>query len=175
MDERSACAALKQRFEQAGLRIVENVPFDEDGVRFEIDGFDAARRIGYEFISEEAGDSWDVGDDVIAELAKRRAAGDVFIFLIAESEAPDKATLLAKADTFLASLPDAKPPITKPPATRPAAKVKLVENGGTSKRAAKASKPAAKATKPAAKASKPAAKASKPATKAKTPAGKKKR
>jgi hypothetical protein len=189
MDERSACAALKRRFEAEGLQIAENVPFDERGVRFEIDGFDATRRVGYEFISEEAGDSWDVGDDVIAELAKRREAGELFIFLIAESDAPDEATLLAKADAFLSTLPDTRPLITKPPATRPAARVKLAVNG-TETTSRPTSKPAMKtaakpttatktatvktAAKPAAKA-KPAANAAAKRAPAKKPAAKPKK
>src|SRR4051794_18502344 len=66
VEERAACALLKQRFEAAGFTIEDNRPFDEDGIRFEIDGFDAQHRVGYEYASEEAGDSWDVDDAVIA-------------------------------------------------------------------------------------------------------------
>ncbi len=47
MQEREACALLKARFEAAGLHIAENVMFDEAGVRFDMDGFDAAARVGY--------------------------------------------------------------------------------------------------------------------------------
>ena len=68
MTEREACALLKARFEKAGYRIAENVGFDEGGVAFDIDGFDAEQRVGYEYVTDEAGDSWDVGGEVIAAL-----------------------------------------------------------------------------------------------------------
>ena len=68
MDERKACTRLKQRFEAAGFAIAENRMFEEPGIRFEIDGFDAKRRVGYEYLTGEAGDGWDVDGDVIAAL-----------------------------------------------------------------------------------------------------------
>ena len=52
MDERTACAQLKRRFEAAGFRIAENQLFDEDGVRFEIDGLDAGSWFSPAFAGE---------------------------------------------------------------------------------------------------------------------------
>ena len=104
MDERAACALLKQRFEAAGFTIEDNRPFDEDGIRFEIDGFDPHRRVGYEYLTEEAGDSWDVDEAVIAALEERRARGDLHILIVDESRAPDPASLATAADAFLADL-----------------------------------------------------------------------
>jgi hypothetical protein len=157
MTEQSACALLKARFEKAGYEISENVAFDEDGVAFEVDGFDAAKRVGYEYITDEAGDTWDVDNEVIAKLAQRRDAGELFILVVGESEAPDPAALGRAADLFLGQLAEIDGASAKSPKAKPAAKKA-------------ASKPPAK-TKPAAK---PAAK--KPATKpaAKKPAAKKK-
>jgi hypothetical protein len=106
VDERAACALLKQRFESAGFAIEENRAFDEDGVRFEIDGFDARHRVGYEYVSAEAGDSWDVDDGVIAALEERRGRGELHVLIIDETEAPDADALGAKADAFLAELRD---------------------------------------------------------------------
>lgn len=139
MDERSAGALLKQRFEAAGFAIVENVAFDEDGIRFEIDGFDRANRVGYEYITDEAGDGWDVDGQVVAALAKRHADGDLHVLVVDENDAPDEAALGERADAFLAEV---KKKLDTAP-TKPA-------------------KPAAKAKKPAAKA------AAKPKPKAKT-------
>jgi hypothetical protein len=99
MEERKACALLKQRFEAAGYHIEENQPFDEEGVRFELDGFDAEARVGYEYISDEAGDSWDVDDGVKAALEARRKKGELHILFVEESEDPGE-----KADAFLAAL-----------------------------------------------------------------------
>jgi hypothetical protein len=121
MQERMACALLKARFEAAGFHIAENVMFDEDGVRFEIDGFDAEARVGYEYVTEEAGDSWDVDDAVQHALAERRKNGELFVLVVSETEAPDEAAVGQRADAFLAELP--KPKASKPPAKRaPAAK-----------------------------------------------------
>lgn len=147
MTEASACALLKARFEKAGYKIAENVAFDEDGVAFEVDGFDAAKRVGYEYITDEAGDTWDVDNDVIAKLAERRDAGELFILVVGESEAPDAAALGRAADLFLGQLAEIERD-GKKPAKAPA----------KAKAAAKPAKPAAKpaAKKPAAK--KPAAK-----------------
>lgn len=116
MEERRACALLKARFEQAGFAIAENLAFDEGGIRFEIDGFDAARRVGYEYLTSEAGDSWDVDGDVIAALDERRKKGDLHILVVDEADAPDEAALTARADAFLAALPKAAPPSPAKPA-----------------------------------------------------------
>jgi hypothetical protein len=141
MQERVACALLKARFEAAGFHIAENVMFEEAGVRFEMDGFDAAARVGYEYLSEEAGDSWDVDDAVQQALAARRKAGELFVLVVSETEAPDAAALGSRADAFLADLPRPKP------------------TERSAKHATAAKKPAAPTAKPAAKsAAKPAAK-----------------
>jgi len=147
MTEASACALLKARFEKAGYKIVENVAFDEDGVAFEVDGFDAAKRVGYEYITDEAGDTWDVDNDVIAKLAERRDAGELFILVVGESEAPDAAALGRAADLFLGQLAEIERD-GKKPAKKGTAKV---AKSAPAKPAAKkpAAKPAAK--KPAAK------------------------
>jgi hypothetical protein len=125
MEESAACALLKARFEAAGYRIAENIDFDEDGVRFELDGFDAARRVGYEFVSSDAGDGWDVDDAVVAALAARRDKGELFVLVIDERDAPDAGALGAKADAFLAAIPKAetkKPTKKKPTKKKPTKK-----------------------------------------------------
>lgn len=104
MEERSACAQLKRRFEAAGFHIKENQRFDESEVWFEIDGFDAARRVGYEYVTREAGDGWDVDDDVIARLAERRQRGDLHVLVVDEADAPDAAALDRAIDGFLDEL-----------------------------------------------------------------------
>src|ERR1044071_5976492 len=105
VEERAACAHLKRRFEAAGFRIKENQTFNEHGVWFEMDGFDAERRVGYEYVTEEAGDGWDVDGDVIAALADRRRRGEIHVLIIDEEDAPDAASLDHAIDEFLAGLP----------------------------------------------------------------------
>jgi hypothetical protein len=146
MTERSACALLKARFEKAGYAIEENVAFDEDGVAFEVDGFDAAKRVGYEYITDEAGDTWDVDNEVIAKLAQRRDAGELFILVVGESEAPDAAALGRAADLFLGQLAEIERDGKKPAKAKPAGKAKAAAKPAAKKPAAKpaAKKPAAK-------------------------------
>ena len=111
VEERIACARLKARFEAAGFHIAENVLFDEDGIHFDLDGFDAERRVGYEYVTEEAGDSWDVDADVRSKLADRQKKGELYVLIVDET---DQKTLDAKIDEFLAALPKPKPAAKKP-------------------------------------------------------------
>jgi hypothetical protein len=124
MDERKAAGFLKQRFEAAGFTIAENVALDEEGISFEVDGFDAARRVGYEYVSRESGDGWDVDEDVIAALAERRAAGDLSILVVDEHDAPDEVSLGRAVDAFLADVAKAKPKTKAEPKPKPKAKPK---------------------------------------------------
>ncbi len=137
MDERKAAALLKKRFEAAGCKIEENRQLDEAGVRFEIDGYDPATKVGYEYVTEEAGDSWDVDGEVIAKLDAARDDGALYIFVIDEGDAPDDASLGKAADAFLAELKEAgvlggekKPAAAKakPPAS-PKPKAKAEKKG----------------------------------------------
>jgi hypothetical protein len=120
MTERDACALLKARFEAAGYSIAENQPFAEDGIQFEIDGFDARARVGYEYVTDEAGDTWDVDDQVVAALAEKLRAGTLSVLVVGENEAPDAQSLARVADAFLAGL--APPAKVKAKAKRAAVK-----------------------------------------------------
>jgi hypothetical protein len=128
MEERKACELLKQRFERAGFRIEENRPFDEDGVQFEMDGFDSDSRVGYEYVTAESGDGWDVDGDVIAALDARKEKGELYVLVVDEDKAPDEASLGREADAFLADLRERgvapKPAKAKPAAKKPAPKAK---------------------------------------------------
>ncbi|HEY0252596.1 MAG TPA: hypothetical protein VGC41_13770 [Kofleriaceae bacterium] len=134
MKEQAACALLKARFEKAGYHIEQNVTFDEDGVSFEVDGFDDEKRVGYEYLTEEAGDSWDVDSDVIAKLNERRDAGEVFILVVSEADAPDAKSLTSAADVFLEQL---KPAVKKPATKKPTAKKPTAKKPAAKKPAAK--------------------------------------
>jgi hypothetical protein len=150
VDERAACALLKQRFEAAGFTIEDNRPFDEGGIRFEIDGFDPHRRVGYEYLTEEAGDSWDVDEAVIAALEERRKRGDLHILIIDESHAPDPASLATAADAFLADL-RARGVVPAPPTPELAETAPAPASAAESPRRAPATKPKTSKAKPAAR------------------------
>ena len=153
MTERDACALLKARFEKAGFKIAENVPFDEDGVRFEVDGFDAGKRVGYEYVTEEAGDGWDVDGTVIAALEARRDAGELYILVVDEKDASDAAALTRAADVFLEQLADLDDddkddkddkPAGKKPAKKAAAKKPAPKKPARAAKPTKSPKPKSK-------------------------------
>ena len=144
MDERKAAALLKSRFEAAGFTIAENVALDADGIEFEVDGFDAERRVGYEYVSRESGDGWDVDEDVIATLKKRHAAGELSILVVDEHDAPDEASLGRAADGFLASLDKAKGKADAKPDAKPKAAKAKPEPKAAKPKAAKGDKDAKK-------------------------------
>ena len=104
MNERSGTALLKRRFEAAGLQIAENVPFDEGGVRFQVDGWDAARRVGYEYVTTEAGDREELPPEVLAALDERMARGELCLLIVDELDAPEEGLLERAASGFLDEL-----------------------------------------------------------------------
>lgn len=104
MEERKASEHLKRRFEQAGFRIAENVDFNEHGLRFDLDGYDADAKVGYEYVTDEAGDGWDVDEAVVAKLTELRQSGGLSVLVIDEDEAKDPAALDRLADEFFAEL-----------------------------------------------------------------------
>ena len=103
MTEQDGGALLKEAFEQAGLTIAEDYRLDEDGLSVVLDGFDAGRRVGYEFITTEAGDRAEFGPEVLARLEARIGRGELFLLLLDEREV-DEAGLRFAADRFLARL-----------------------------------------------------------------------
>jgi hypothetical protein len=66
-----------------------------------LDGFDPVRRIGFEFITTEAGDRESFTAGVVERLEQRMAGGEVFLLLVDEAEACDEAMLSAAARGFL--------------------------------------------------------------------------
>lgn len=98
LDEAAARRLLAARFRAAGLRILEDVALEVEGVTLVADGFDPARRIGYEYIAAEERDlELDAGE------RERLTAGTAVRVLVAE---PASARALERAaDAFLADLP----------------------------------------------------------------------
>src|SRR5262245_53544278 len=100
MTEREGCSLLKAAFEAAGYRITEDVPFDEAGVRFTLDGFDAQARVGYEFLTREGQDHLEFTDAVVAQLEARIERGELWLLLVDERDV-DSARLTDVARMFL--------------------------------------------------------------------------
>lgn len=109
MRERDGCALLKERFEKAGFVIQEGYRLDEEGLRIELDGFDPGRRVGYEYVTAEAGDPWEVTPAVVDRLGERMERGELFVLVVDEEEAADAETLAFAADRFLERLRSLRP------------------------------------------------------------------
>ncbi len=104
MDERQGAAILKQVFERAGCAIVEAFSLELDARTVSLDGWDAARRVGFEIVTTEAGDREEFTPDVVAELEARMERGELHVFLVDEAHVPDAATLERAAGRFLEAL-----------------------------------------------------------------------
>jgi len=80
MDEAAGRKILKSRFELAGFPVQEGHRFESAGVSVEIDGFDPASKVGYEYITTAAGDREDLTADEIRQLVASGA------FLVLENQ-----------------------------------------------------------------------------------------
>ena len=101
MREADGRAVLRRCFEARGLTVTEDHRLHEDGVPITLDGFDPSRRVGYEFITTEAGDRDEVTTEVVVELERRMTAGQIAVFLVDEHDVDDEAALEAAAGRFL--------------------------------------------------------------------------
>jgi len=104
MDERSGTEHLSRIFKARGLDLQREVPFAELGPRLVLDGFDPARRIGFELITTEAGDRESFTPEIIEQLEERMARGELYQLLIDEVEANEVDALTAAAEGFLDQL-----------------------------------------------------------------------
>jgi hypothetical protein len=104
LDEASARRLLAARFRAAGLRIVADVPLDLGGVTLVADGFDPARKVGYEYVAtDERGIELDAG-----ERARLPALVEVRLLIHDAASADD---LERAADRFLTELPADQSPV----------------------------------------------------------------
>lgn len=101
LGEAEGCDILHAVFRARGHHTRANVAFAEDGVDFDADGWDPETRVGFEYMSSGAGDHDDLSPDELVRLAARMDRGELFFFIIDESEIPDAETLRWAAEHFL--------------------------------------------------------------------------
>ena len=104
MNEKDGCAVLRRCFTEAGPAIEDACSLEPLGIPITLDGFDPSRRIGYEYITTEAGDRAEVTPDILAALEERMERGDLFVLLIDEAETTGERTLVFAATHFLDAL-----------------------------------------------------------------------
>lgn len=100
LTEAEGCALLKARFEAAGFHIAEHQRFTAHGVDVSLDGIDAAKGVGYEFITTEAGDRPEFTREVIATLEAAMGRGELRLLLVDEADV-DGDGLSFAAERFL--------------------------------------------------------------------------
>ncbi len=101
ISELEGAATLKRCFEAAGLTIVEHHPLRVGGRTIHLDGFDPERRIGFEYLTSEAGDRAELTADVVLELEAHMRVGDYYLLLVDEREVDSVAALERAAEHFL--------------------------------------------------------------------------
>ncbi len=103
MNERQGSAVLRRVFEARGLSLVPDFDLSQLGAfpAVRLDGFDPAARVGFEWLTTEAGDHPLFSDEVVAALDAAVASGAVHLLLVDESEALDEPSLVRIGDRFL--------------------------------------------------------------------------
>ncbi|NBU39603.1 MAG: hypothetical protein EBS51_02045 [Planctomycetia bacterium] len=125
LSEAAGCALLTKLFRARGYSIRRNVAFREKGISFDIDGWDAKARVGFEFLSSEKDDHDDLSLQEFERLKDAEQRGELFIFVVDEVESLSAAALRDAAESFLDDVAAARKP-RRAPARRPAATTKPV-------------------------------------------------
>jgi hypothetical protein len=102
--EAEGCALLLARFTEAGYAVAESFPFHEGDVSVDLDGWDAAARVGYEYITRQAGDDRQFDPATLARFEERMEKGELYVLLVDERDAVTAPALEAAAKGFLAEL-----------------------------------------------------------------------
>ena len=104
MTEDEGTALLLSRFTEAGFTIAANFHFHEGDIEVDLDGWDAAARVGYEYITQEAGDDRQFDAATLARFEARMEKGELYVLLIDEHDAITKEALDRAARGFLAQV-----------------------------------------------------------------------
>jgi len=96
LDEAGARLLIASRLRAAGLRVVADVPLSADGVEVTLDGFDPARRIGYEYVAADERGA-DLDD---AERARLAGLAGATVLVI---DSGDAEAVASAVERFLAS------------------------------------------------------------------------
>lgn len=99
--EREGCAILTKVFTKRGYAIERDVALELSGVSFNADGWDAEARVGFEYLTHEAGDYLDLGPDELTALSTMMERGELYILLIDEHEVDGAGDLAWAAERFL--------------------------------------------------------------------------
>lgn len=99
--EDEGCEVLREVFTRRGYTVAREVAFAEGDLRFTIDGWDAAARVGYEYLTRASGDHDDLTPAELAALGERIERGELYVFVIDEASVADADALRWAAERFL--------------------------------------------------------------------------
>lgn len=99
--EDEGCTILHRVFEGRGYRIDRDVRLALGPVSFTADGWDPRARVGFEYMTREAGDHGDLDAAEIAALGAMMERGEVFLFIIDEARIDHGDELEWAAHAFL--------------------------------------------------------------------------
>lgn len=105
LSESRARQILNARFAAAGYALVADTTFQEGSFIVTLDGYDAARKVGYAYVSHSDADV--VTDfDEASELAIEQLAtdGKAWILLVHDSDVPSEDVLERRVDAFFKQL-----------------------------------------------------------------------
>ncbi len=92
---------LRARFTEAGYQIVPDFHFHEGDIVVDLDGWDEKARVGYEYITREAGDHKQFDPQTLEAFEARMERGELSVLLIDERDALTAEALHLAADGFL--------------------------------------------------------------------------
>ena len=107
LSETQGCDLLTRLFRARGYAIERNLLFREYGVEFHVDGWDAKKRVGFEFLSSEDDDHDDLSLSEYQTLGAAQQRGELALFIIDEVEPLSAADLALQANEFLDEVDDA--------------------------------------------------------------------
>jgi hypothetical protein len=102
--EAEGCALLLAHFTEAGFTVAPNFHFLEGDIEVDLDGWDAAARVGFEYITREAGDDRQFTPETLARFEARMEKGELYVLLVDENDAVTTEALEGAARAFLAEV-----------------------------------------------------------------------
>ncbi len=102
LSEHEGCEVLTRVFEAHGYQLQAHHPLSlPSGARVSLDGYDPQQKVGFEYITNEAGDRQELTPEVIEELEDGIEAGHFMLLLVDELDISDAAELEQLARRFL--------------------------------------------------------------------------
>jgi len=137
LSETEGCDLLARLFKKRGYAVMRNLTFREYGVAFHIDGWDAKKRVGFEFLTSEDDDHDDLSLAEYQTLMAAQQRGELSLFILDEVEPLSIGDLTDMANDFLDEVEAAAKPARKAAAKRGAATKKVAGKPAAKKPAAK--------------------------------------